>query len=145
MATRRGQALVEFVLVFPIIIGLITFMIDIDDQVRTSMIVVSATREGARLGAHMSSEYGEEILKASAWRACNFLAANGLECGGEGYYSDGKYIISGDVATVQASGGDAFSPLIVAVEYNRHFVIGFLVINNNFLVHRHHTAIGLGF
>lgn len=71
---RRGQALVEFALVFPVFVLVLSGMIDFGVGLFSYMTTINAAREGARLGATACSS----VVCGDAVVAKTTAAANGL-------------------------------------------------------------------
>lgn len=51
MRSRRGQALVEFALTLPVLLGLLVGVLDLGFLFHRQLVLADAAREGARLGS----------------------------------------------------------------------------------------------
>ena len=70
----RGAQLVEFALVFPIVLLLTAGIIDVGFLLKDYQVVTNAAREGARLGAVRSGAAAAIVERVNA-----YLAAGGLQ------------------------------------------------------------------
>jgi Flp pilus assembly protein TadG len=69
MKTRRGQALVEFALVLPVILLLVVGMLEFARAWNLHQALTDATREGARRAAVADPRmFDQDSAKAAVWR-----------------------------------------------------------------------------
>lgn len=61
---RRGQALVEFALVLPLLLALLVGIVDVSFVYNHQLLLTNAAREGARLGTmgHTADQVREDVL-----------------------------------------------------------------------------------
>lgn len=74
---RKGQAIIELLFAVMILFPLFGYMIDIYDQIYSNMIIMSASREGARWATRqsgLSSGEPNRPIYQAVWRACDYLA-----------------------------------------------------------------------
>lgn len=78
---RRGAALVEFAILFPVFLGLILGTIEIGTGLRASNLMASGVREGGRLASMDTTgvlPQGTTLNQKVTLDIRNFLAASGL-------------------------------------------------------------------
>lgn len=100
---ERGAQLVEFALVFPLLLLLTAGIIDMGLVIKDYQVVTNAAREGARLGA--LEGIGDDLVVA---RVNTYLESGGL-----------RAVAETDVAEVEVGGGagPTFTAVDVVVSY----------------------------
>ena len=68
MTRRRGQALVEFALVLPIILLLVVGMLEFARAWNLHQVMTDAAREGARRAVIANPTMNQDSVKAAMWR-----------------------------------------------------------------------------
>jgi Flp pilus assembly protein TadG len=106
---QRGAQLVEFALVFPIVLLVTAGIIDIGLLLKDYQVVTNAAREGARLGAVQGG-----VAAAVTARVNAYLAAGGLEGSAT---TDVQHVL------VPAPSGPAIPAVRVVVAYPYEYLV----------------------
>jgi hypothetical protein len=64
--SRRGQSLVEFALILPVIMFLVLGMVELGFAINHNTSIITATRQGARVGAELRNGHGQCSLPDDA-------------------------------------------------------------------------------
>lgn len=165
MARRRGQALIELALTVTAIFFAFSFMLDLWDQLDHMMVVMSATREGARWGSRQSRDGAAYALKSAVWRACVYLeqagslppgnscpaspdAVNQARWTGPGLIIEAGWIngpvLRSSLSNMTLPGGPPQEqkervPIYVAIEMRRERLIGLIPGQTEYWIHQQTT------
>ena len=165
MGKRRGQALIELAITVIVIMFAFSFMLDLWDQLDHTMIVMSATREGARWGSRQSRDGATYALNSAVWRACLYLEQAGTLPPGNSCptspdsVSHGRWtspgliieagwingpVLKSSVSNMSLPGGPPREqkervPIYVAIEMRRKRLVGMIPGQNTYVIRQQTT------
>lgn len=111
-ADRPGQAVVEMVLIAPILLLIVMGMVEFARAWSAHHVIADASREGARLSAVADQTIGPDSVRTALQRA---LANGGLDASG----AETTCPASGEVPCIDVAdnGGESGEPSTVTIEY----------------------------
>jgi hypothetical protein len=110
---QRGQALVEFALVTPLLLLLFFGVVDFTLALRDWIAVTNATREAARFGSLGGDVTSNEIIERAVQKSNDILEPGEVEVGYADVDGNGNNSDEGDSVVVKASHGyEFFTPLV---------------------------------
>jgi len=116
MRSERGAELIEFALVFPILLLLVLGMVDFGFLFQRYEVLTNAAREGARL--YVLPGYDANDTKS---RVCNFVQNGGVPITGSCPNPTNPVITPTDV-TITLSGGATVAARRVTVRYTNSYL-----------------------
>ena len=109
LRSERGAQLIEFALVFPLMLVVTGGIVDLGLLIKDYQVVTNAAREGARLGAVEGID--DEIVET---RVATYLSAGGL---------DGAPITEVQELVVANGAGLSFNAVDVIVSYEHEYLM----------------------
>lgn len=131
--TRRGSAAVEFFIWLPILMFLLSAVVDWGYYMSTKVGVARAAMDGARIAAATfepsTSTAGSLILPRAKARTLEVLTQTGIVCAGATCTIDAQYCTSGANGPCDDADGNAppVDALLVSVRYDFTPFFGFAV------------------
>lgn len=117
--SERGAELIEFALVFPLLLLLVLGMVDFGFLFQRYEVLTNAAREGARIGVLPS--YTDADIRA---RVCSYIQGSGLAVTGTCPTPTNPTIVPSDTTVSIAGGGTVSAKRVVITYTNSYLFIG---------------------
>lgn len=115
---ERGQELVEFALIFPVLLMIVVGIFDLGRAFYSIIVITNAAREGARYAIN----HPDELSDSPSWGTAKNVTIQDAN-------SSGINLTTGNVSiSCTDSGGDGWcdsaKPVVVSVSYNFQYLFG---------------------
>jgi len=121
MGSERSQAMVEFVLVFPIFLVLVFGIIDFGRALQGWITITNAAREGARVGAVYATA-GTAGTPASPVNCSAIGESDNSTIAGRSCHTAGSLPRADVTVGVEGALGSTGEPVTVRMTYDYHFI-----------------------